>query len=933
MKRIMPVSQFGRLAVVAASLILNAAIFVGCGAEVTDQQHVQRAKDFHDKGDHKSSVIELKNALQLNAENIEARWLLGEIYVQLGQGAAAEKEIRRALELGMDRKVVHLTIGEALLLQGDYERLYEEIRPIDGMGAGELASLYALRAEAYIADRKLDEAKESLAKASGLKQDSIAVLIAKARLAAVYSRFDEARDWIDKALRGSPNSTSAWTLLGDLERAHGQAKEAEKAYSNALARNKYYILARMNRALMRVYIGDYDGAAKDISLLNKLAPNHPRVHFVQGVYLLNQKRPAEAQGAFEASLRTQPNYSATHYYLGIAHYIQGHWQQAENYFAQVVQRYPGNSDARKLLGAVRVGLGDFAGAEEVLRPTIQIDTEDAHALALLGNVLLLQGKAEQGIEYLEKALAIKPGLADARMQIGVGLLSLGKMNTGLQHLQTAVDLDPKGQQAEVILFVNLLRLKNYDKLIETAERLREKKPNDPLALNFIGLAYLGKGDEAKARAVLNNSWEKNPGDPLTAENLARIALKEGEQDKARQYLLEVKKQHPEYVDVYLKLSELEAGDGNVEKSIAWLEEAVRLKPTALMPRVMLARLNLMMNKPSKALAVLAQASESFSTNPALLEVMGQAQLDLQESSRAISTFEKLKKIQPDSADAHFNLAKAHLLQGGYEMAHLLLQRATELAPEHILAKSTLVRLLLVQDKVERARETYNELKQRFPRHPQVMALEGLIWMKEKKYRRAAAVFQDALKQTESRDLTLYLAEAYWKGGERQKSIDILGKWLEVNPEDVAARFWRANFLRSLKDFAGAEAEYRKVLDVEPKSISALNNLAMLLRKDDPQQALKYAERAYGLGPKVPMVLDTLGVVLLNLGEKERALRLLKEAADKAPGNRTINYHYAKALADQGNTDQALLILRKILSGDTSFEEAKEAHSLRMKLGG
>ena len=76
------------LAVTAAVLGLG-----GCDLRGdTEQAHLQRAKDFKTEGKLQSSAIELQNALQKNPESAEARWLLGEVYLDLGQAPEAEQE-------------------------------------------------------------------------------------------------------------------------------------------------------------------------------------------------------------------------------------------------------------------------------------------------------------------------------------------------------------------------------------------------------------------------------------------------------------------------------------------------------------------------------------------------------------------------------------------------------------------------------------------------------------------------------------------------------------------------------------------------------------------------------------------------------------------------------------------------------------------------
>ena len=73
---------------------------VACSGSLTDAQYVNRAQDHLDRGELKSATIELKNALRQNLENAQARRLLGKVELEVGNAAAAEKELRRASELG-----------------------------------------------------------------------------------------------------------------------------------------------------------------------------------------------------------------------------------------------------------------------------------------------------------------------------------------------------------------------------------------------------------------------------------------------------------------------------------------------------------------------------------------------------------------------------------------------------------------------------------------------------------------------------------------------------------------------------------------------------------------------------------------------------------------------------------------------------------------
>jgi len=76
--------------VATAIALAFAASLMGAGcdriSQVTEQEHIQRAKNFENKGNLKGSIIELKNAIQNNPDNAQARLLLGQVYLKNRNG-------------------------------------------------------------------------------------------------------------------------------------------------------------------------------------------------------------------------------------------------------------------------------------------------------------------------------------------------------------------------------------------------------------------------------------------------------------------------------------------------------------------------------------------------------------------------------------------------------------------------------------------------------------------------------------------------------------------------------------------------------------------------------------------------------------------------------------------------------------------------------
>ena len=124
-------------------------------------------------------------------------------------------------------------------------------------------------------------------------------------------------------------------------------------------------------------------------------------------------------------------------------------------------------------------------------------------------------------------------------------------------------------------------------------------------------------------------------------------------------------------------------------------------------------------------------------------------------------------------------------------------------------------------------------------------------------------------------------------------------------------------------------QYRKILEVQPNEPISLNNLAMLTIEEEPENALKMAERAVSLRPDDANYVDTLGAVLLHMGKATQAQTVLGEAYKNFPSNPTIGYRYAEALAAIGDRQGARTLLLELVS--RNFAEREQAQALLNRL--
>lgn len=131
----------------------------------------------------------------------------------------------------------------------------------------------------------------------------------------------------------------------------------------------------------------------------------------------------------------------------------------------------------------------------------------------------------------------------------------------------------------------------------------------------------------------------------------------------------------------------------------------------------------------------------------------------------------------------------------------------------------------------------------------------------------------------------------------------------VNAERPEARTNLAGYYADVGDAARAEAEYRAALALDRRFVPAYAGLADLYRSTGRETGAEETLRQ-GLEqvPDDPSLHHALGLALVRVGDRQRALDHLRAAVDGAPEQTRFAYVYAVALHDGGDPAQAIGVL-------------------------
>jgi len=250
--------------------VIVAAGFLGTIAPASAAYSLEKAKEFADSGDTKAAIIELKNALQADGNDVEARLLLGSIYLKLRDGAAAEKEIRRAANLGADPSRWRLDLVEALLAQGKFSDALDRLEAANDLPEQGQSRAMALRGQAYLGLKRLDEAAEAYDASLSLDPDNTQAALGKILLAVQSGRDDEAMAAAEDLLSRVPDDGEARLVRADLYRKKGENAKAEQDFARAIALLPEDARPLLGHAIVLLASGNLDGAKKDLDRVDSI---------------------------------------------------------------------------------------------------------------------------------------------------------------------------------------------------------------------------------------------------------------------------------------------------------------------------------------------------------------------------------------------------------------------------------------------------------------------------------------------------------------------------------------------------------------------------------------------------------------------------------------------------------------------------------------
>lgn len=848
--------------------LFTASVFAGflllsaCSSDMTSEEHLARAAAFMAEGDYPAAQIALKNAAVKDPRSVTARYELAKLAQLQGDWAAAEKEARRAIELGVAGDV-YVRLIEARYMQEQYEGVIDETADLTDMPDGALrADIMGYRALAQMELRQYRDAEASVEAGLELAADSSVALLARSIYEQGVGSRETALELAQSVVEQEPGFALALIQLGELKQQNADLKGAMDMYTRAVDAQSFVSLASARRAYIAARLGNMDLARSDLAALDTSAyKEHPDATFTRGfVAFLDGSYDTAAQNLMHSISMGDPTPLAV-LYLASAFVQNGNLEQARQVVNQLHRVLPESVEVNRLMASIEIQQGDIQAARERIAALPQSGETDQIALEMLGTMALMEGDGDAAVEYFEKLVSLAPESAEARRLLQRAMTMRGDFVGDLSAMAEG-GFSREDYGRALVSAASAYEQGQLEEAFGIAQNLQRQFPDKVDPLNLLGAMHLASGDVEQGREYFTRALLVDPENSSATRGLARIYLANGEEERALRMISEYVKNHPDdraAIGIKANAILLTQDFAEAERRLTQLTQGVN---NNIVARAFLVRLYFDNGKYEQVLFTTENLTrEEMLAQPSLVELRGKSLSRLGRLEDAGKTWERWLSNFPDSVLA--NYYHGLYLQGAGQQEEALeyFKKSRDLNPGYLPVRLELVRFHARAGDSERAFRELEQLKSELrEERGQVWLTEAWMHVQVGAYDAAAGAARRSLELEPAPDAVVLLFVSLNTEGRGEEGVEVMETWLKEFPAEQTLLSMLARTYLERGENERAVGLYKRMLAVRPDSVEALNNLAWVLKDSDLEQAVTYAQLALEVAPDDPQVLDTVAAL-------------------------------------------------------------------------
>jgi len=634
----------------------------------------------------------------------------------------------------------------------------------------------------------------------------------------------------------------------------------------------------------------------------------------------------DAESRVKSVLALAPDNANALNTLAVTEYRLGRPVDAEAYLREALQKAPTNIRSYSNLAAIDVRRKDFEGAEKILKQAVEAAPKSPDSWLALGRFYVFTRRLPEAEVQFQKAVELT-----SSSQGGRALMDLGRVQNASGKTDDAektfrkLSLFPDAEYKPVHATF-LWQQGKTDLAIAEFMALAKKDPKNRDARTRLIAAYLQLDKSSEAERILTEALKKNQRDADALLQRSEVYLGEGNVGKAQADVMEVLRFKPDDAAAhYLFAKALHALGAEFQRRQE-LSESLRLNPSLLRVRIELAEALIEARSSKIALDVLDAAPPDQKHLLPILAMRNWALISSGDAGGARKGIDEAL-AQSKAPEFMFQDGILKLNQRNMTGARVALEEVLQKSPGDQRAVQALADSYFAEKKYAAGIAKIKEHVAKQPNSTLLQAYLGQILLIDGDNAGARAAFLAAKKTNPSfqpADVGLAMLDA------RENKLDsarqILHGLMDGPKPNSLAAVRLGGIELSAQNYPAAIAAFRKAVDLRPNDWVPANELARCLDTvGQPDEALKYAQKAKELAPGSPYTVDALGWALYNKGMYSAAIKELDSLSKgQLPEAR---YHLAMAYFQAGDVASGRATLITALKMDPQNPAAKLAEKV------
>jgi tetratricopeptide (TPR) repeat protein len=676
---------------------------------------------------------------------------------------------------------------------------------------------------------------------------------------------------LQENLLTNPEDQSSRLLLAGTYEMVGEQQLALTTYREAFDRtpNDTQVLVRLVAALHKA--GEFDKAQEILDKAGQQESSNPDLQRLQ---VDNDFRRGDIDSASEA-------------------------------LQQLVERDPNDAMLRLSYARVLVLRKEFAKAEALLTDLRAKTPDSILVIRAQLELCLQQGNIDKAIQICNEAVDQLHNATAYLLRVDL-LIRLRQEAKAMEDLGQAIALEPKNVktwEARARIYGSSGRIPEAVSDVRQALALAPQEPRIQklAAALFIAVgkqSLLREAEDMLDKALAGPVGPQGKKDPELRVYKARILIIRGTGpaiEEARQLLRQVTTDYPKYADAW-----------------EWM-----------------ARLELDREEPGRALDYATRGLAYNEQHKPLLLLKAIAEKRLSPSVAASTTLPSLAELYPEDVGILIEWADAYAQAGRPGKAVELLSRKLPdfKGPAHRRCEIALAAALYTDQQREKAKTLFDTLMAAEPNDPTPVMTLGQLLRKEKRWTEVNQLL-NLWRTTNPKDAetATNMARILAGSGDKealQMAEDQLRMILDPNPQAVPTLVLLGMLMQDAGRNEEATRLNRRILELDPNNVIAINNLAWMLcdQASPPAEAVKealdLANRGLALVPDYMDLLDTRAVVYYRSGDMAKAeadlVKCLSLFPANSPQSAAPQFHLARTHAAMNRRTQAVEHLRIALN--------------------